>query len=59
MGVYSCTGPMGRKELLTVMQSGELVMCGEPGSSSTLAVNMLNLRRIQTLSLDTVFIDYS
>ena len=59
MGVHSCTGPMKRKELLTVMQSGELVMCGELGSSSTFTVRMLNLGRIQTLSLDTVFIDYS
>ena len=59
MGVYSCTGPMGRKELQTVMLDGELVMCREPESSSTFAVRMLDLRRIQTLSLDTVFIDYS
>ena len=59
MGVHSCTGPMGSKELLTVMRSGELVMCGELGSSSTFAVRMLNLGRIQALSLDTVFIDNS
>ena len=26
MGVHSCTGPMGRKELLTVLLDGELVM---------------------------------
>ena len=43
MGVHSCTGPMGRKELLTALRSGELVMCGEWGSSSTFAVRMLNL----------------
>ena len=48
-----------RKELLTVMWSGEMVMCGELGSSSTFAVRMLNLGRIQTLSLDTVFFDNS
>ena len=59
MGVHSCTGPMGKKELLTVMRSGELMLCGELGCSSTFAVRMLNLSRIQTLSLDTVFIDNS
>ena len=37
------------------MRSGELVMCGELESSSTFTVKM----RIQTLSLDTVFIDNS
>ena len=31
------------KELLTVMRSGELVLCGELGCSSTFAVRMLNL----------------
>ena len=25
MGVHSCTGPMGREELLTVLLGGELV----------------------------------
>ena len=59
MGVHSFTGPMGRKELRTVMLGGELVMYREPESSSTFAVRMLNLRRIQMLSLDTVFIVYS
>ena len=59
MGVHSCTGPMGRKELQTVMMGGELVMCRELESSSTFAVRMLNLGRIQTLILDAVFIDYS
>ena len=50
---------MGRKEFWTVMLGGELVMCREPESSGTFAVRMLNLGRIQSLSLDTVFIDYS
>ena len=59
MGVHSCTGPMGRKELWTVMLGEELVICREPESSSTFTVRMLSLGRIQTLSLDTVFIDYS
>ena len=43
MGVHLCTGPIERKELLSVVWSGELVMCGELGSSSTFAVRMLNL----------------
>ena len=43
MGVHSCTGPMERKELLTVMWSGELVLYGELGCSSTFTVRMLNL----------------
>ena len=28
MGVHSCTGPIRKKELLTVMLGGELVMRG-------------------------------
>ena len=28
MGVHSCTGPIRKKELLTVMLGGELVMQG-------------------------------
>ena len=43
MGIHSCTGPMGRKELWTVMQSGELMLCGELGNSSTFAVELLSL----------------
>ena len=27
MGVHSCTGPMGREELLTVLLGGELMTC--------------------------------
>ena len=38
MGVHSCTGPMGRKELQAVILGRELMLCGELGSSSTFAV---------------------
>ena len=27
MGVHSCTGPMGREELLTVLLGGDVVTC--------------------------------
>ena len=50
MGVYSCTGPMGRKELQAVMLGGELMMCGELASSSTFAVELLSVSA-ETLSL--------
>ena len=43
MDVHSCTGPMERKELWPVMQSGELMLCGELGNSSTLAVELVSL----------------
>ena len=42
MGVHLCTGPMGRKELLAVLLSGELMVCGELTSSSTSAVEWLS-----------------
>ena len=41
MGVHSCTGPIRREELQTVMLGGEFVMWGA-GSSSTFTVKMLN-----------------
>ena len=57
---------MGQKELQVVMLGVELMLCGELVSSSTFAVELLSvsfktlsLWRIQTLSLNTVFIDYS
>ena len=43
MDVHLCTGPMGIKEFPTVMLSGELVLYGELGCSSTFAIRMLNL----------------
>ena len=69
MGIHLCTGPIGKKELLTVMLGGELVTGGEAGKLQYLhskdvklwsvPCETLSLSRIQTLSLDTVFIDYS
>ena len=57
---------MGEKELQVVILGVDLMLCGELVSSSTFAVEFLSvsaetlsLWRIQTLSLDTVFIDYS
>ena len=52
MGVHSCTGPIRKKELLTVILGGELVM-GELGSSSTFAVQDVKMWGVphETLSL--------
>ena len=43
MGVYSCSGPIGRKELLAVMLGVELVLYGELVSSSTFTFELLSV----------------
>ena len=39
MGIHSCSGPIGDRELQAVSLGGESEMCGELGSSSTFAVD--------------------
>ena len=68
MGIHSCSGPIRKKELLTVMLGGELVMRGAGKHQYlhskdvklwSVPCETLSLLRIQTLSLSTVFIDCS
>ena len=54
MGIHSCSGPIRKKELLTVMLGGELVTGrGELGRSSTFAVQDVKMWGVphETLSL--------
>ena len=67
MGFSSCTGPMWKKELQTVMLGEEVEWCGGASWLQYLhsdvkvvpPIETLSLWRIQTLSLSTVFIGYS
>ena len=66
MGISSCTGPNVKEVVLTVVLGGGWNVDGEPIDSVPLQLMLvslpdetLSLRRIQTLSLSTVFIDYS
>ena len=68
MGVHSCSGPIRREELQTVMLGGELVtwgagklqyLCSKDVEMWSVPHETLSLRGIQTLSLSKVFINCS